>query len=100
VHAANEAAEAVFWVSAFLVFFSYLGIQVALAAGVGRRRPCEATDPSSVTIITTIKIREKRIKDKMKTAVMVYPKEKLQILVAWTARRTAQRKSRIFRTRA
>jgi len=79
------AVEAVFWVSAFLVFFSYFGYPASLwLLGLIRRKDhVKRPIRPDVTIIITAYNEEKRIKDKLEnTLALVYPKEKLQILVA------------------
>ncbi|MBE0604452.1 MAG: glycosyltransferase family 2 protein [Deltaproteobacteria bacterium] len=80
-----KAVEAIFWISVFLVFFSYFGYPISLwlLGRIHRKGHVKRPVHPQVTIIITAYNEEKRIKDKLEnTLSLIYPKGKLQILVA------------------
>lgn len=78
-------AEIVFWASVALITYAYVGYPLALGVVslVKARRVEKANVSPSVTFIIAAYNEEKRIAEKLEnTLKLVYPREKLEILVA------------------
>ena len=81
----NIITETVFTVSIFMIFYSYIGYPISLySIGLFRKiNVIKNNQYPSVTIIITAYNEESRIRKKIEnTLAIIYPKEKLQIVIA------------------